>query len=84
MELIDKANILADAWLYRRDDSELLDFFVYNDIGPALAFSIANGLVLELSQEGEKYILASYTNLLEAYNVEDVEYESLDDILEAL
>lgn len=83
MKFIDKANILADAWLYRRDDEDLLDFFVYNDLGPALAFGVANGLVLDMSEEGQGYVEQSYKNLLTAYGVEDVEYETLQDILEA-
>jgi hypothetical protein len=83
MEFIDRANILADAWMYRRDDAELLDFFIFNDLGPALAFGVANGLILDMSEEGQEYVEQSYKNLLSSYGVEDIEYETLQDILEA-
>lgn len=73
MELVDKADILADAWLTQRDNPVLSEFFAYHDLGPALAYALSNGIVLDLSKQGEEYIENSFDAFSEYYSVEEGE-----------
>jgi hypothetical protein len=77
-----KVSILAELWMNYRDDEQLQDFVEYNDLGLPLAYFIMNELVLPTKQS-ELYIEESYNLLVASLGAEDVEYESLDELLSA-
>jgi hypothetical protein len=63
-----------------RDDEGLQDFIEYNDLGLPLAYFLYNELVLPTKQ-AEVYIDETFTLLVAALGVEDVGFESLDEML---
>ena len=65
-----------------RDDEQLKDFVEYNDLGLPLAYFIMNELVLPTKQS-ELYIDESYSLLVASLDADDIEYESLDELLAA-
>ena len=65
-----------------RDDEQLKDFVEYNDLGLPLAYFIMNELVLPTKQS-ELYIDESYSLLVASLEADDIEYESLDELLAA-
>lgn len=80
MELIDKANILADFYALRDDDS-WVEFFDHYYDGIFLSYLIASGDVLELNADGERKIADAYAALLDEWGVADAEYSSLTDLI---
>ena len=75
-----KAVILADLWLNYRDDSEFEDFVEYNDLGLPLSYMIANGIV-ERNEIADQFVSETFDLLLAGLEIEDEDFESLDDIL---
>jgi len=83
MELIDKANILADYWMDYRNDPDWQDFMTYNDIGLPLSDGLAGGFIIELSEAGEAIINESFSMLCKKLGIEDTTAdETLEDFLE--
>jgi hypothetical protein len=79
MELIDKANILADYWIDYRNDPEWQDFIAYNDLGLPLAQGISDGFIHELTAAGEALVEESFSLLCKKLGVDE---PSNDDTLE--
>lgn len=77
-----KVSILAELWMNYRDDKQLEDFIEYNDLGLPMAYFLMNELVLPTKQS-EIYINETYDLLLASLGVDDVDYESLDELLGA-
>jgi hypothetical protein len=63
-----------------REDEGLQDFIEYNDLGLPLAYFLYNELVLPTKQS-EIYIEETFSLLVAALDVEDVGFESLDEML---
>lgn len=76
-----KTEILSELWLDYRDDEGFKDFIEYNDLGLPLAYAIANGIV-ENTEMSERFIDETFRVLLAATGVEDLGYETLQDLLE--
>ena len=77
-----KVSILAELWMNYRDDEQLKDFIEYNDLGLPMSYFLMNELVLPTKQS-EVYIDETYGLLLASLGVNDVYYESLDELLGA-
>jgi hypothetical protein len=77
---LNKTSILAELWMNYRDDEGLQDFVEYNDLGLPLAYFLYNELVLPTKQS-ELYIEETFSLLVAALEVEDVGFESLDEML---
>jgi hypothetical protein len=77
---LNKTSILAELWMNYRDDEGLQDFVEYNDLGLPLAYFLYNELVLPTKQS-EIYIEETFSLLVAALEVEDVGFESLDEML---
>ena len=75
-----KITILAELWMNYRDDEDLKDFVEYNDLGLPLAYFLMNEIVLPTSQS-ELYINETYDLFIASLQVEDREWESLDELL---
>jgi len=76
-----KCSILAELWMNYREDDQMMDFMEYNDIGLPLAYLLMNEIVLP-TESSQLYIDETYDLLVAALNVEDIEYDSLDEMLE--
>jgi hypothetical protein len=77
-----KTTILAELWMNYRDDDQIKDFIDYNDLGLPLAYLITNEIVIPTNQ-ADIYINESYDLLVAALEVEDLEYESLDEMMDS-
>lgn len=77
---LNKTSILAELWMNYRDDEGLQDFIEYNDLGLPLAYFLYNELVLPTKQ-AEVYIDETFNLLVAALVVEDIGFESLDEML---
>jgi hypothetical protein len=77
---LNKTSILAELWMNYRDDEGLQDFVEYNDLGLPLAYFLYNELVLPTKQS-ELYIEETFSLLVAALEVEDIGFESLDEML---
>ena len=75
-----KISILAELWMNYRDDDQIKDFIDYNDLGLPMAYLLMNEIVLPTAQ-AEMYINETYDLFLAALDVEDIEYESLDEVM---
>lgn len=75
-----KITILAELWMNYRDDDQIKDFIEYNDLGLPMAYLLTNEIVLPTAQ-AEMYINETYDLFLAALDVEDIEYESLDEVM---
>jgi hypothetical protein len=75
-----KITILAELWMNYRDDEDLQDFVEYNDLGLPLAYFLTNEIVLPTPQS-ELYINETYDLFIASLQVEDKEWESLDELL---
>ena len=75
-----KITILAELWMNYRDDEDLQDFLDYNDLGLPLAYLLMNEIVLPTLQS-HIYIDETYNLFIASLQVEDREWESLDELL---
>ena len=78
-----KVSILAELWMNYRDDEQLKDFIEYNDLGLPMAYFLMNELVLPTKQS-EVYIDETYNLLVSSLGANDIQYESLDELLSAM
>lgn len=76
-----KCGILSELWLNYRNDSSFRDFFVYNDLALPLAFMVDEGIVDNINDMAKSYIDEAFDLLLQAAGLQDLSFESLDDIL---
>lgn len=76
-----KCEILADLWINHRNDETVQDFIEYNDLGLPLAYAAANGIV-EVGSRLEEYVNETFSQLLEAYDLEDEGFEELSEIID--
>lgn len=79
-EFITKAEILSDLWMNYRDDEAFTDFIEYNDLGLPLAYALTSSMVT-LKPVAEELINETFDLLIEALEVEDTGFESLDELL---
>jgi hypothetical protein len=78
-----KITILAELWMNYRDDEQLKDFIEYNDLGLPMAYFLMNELVLPTKQS-EVYVSETYELLISSLGAEDIEFESLDELLNSI
>lgn len=76
-----KCKILGEFWLSYKKDEEFQEFIEYNDLGLPLAYAISEGIV-EFSSMAEQYINETWKLLLEGLEVEDLGFDSIDELLE--
>jgi hypothetical protein len=75
-----KVAILADLFVNYANDSEFEDFIEYNDLGLPLAH-LANQGLCSITNEGEGYIEETWLLFLDAFGVEDLGFQTLDEFL---
>lgn len=80
MDFANKAGIVGQLWIEFRNDEDFSAFMEYNDLGCPLAYMIAEGIVKEVTPLGEEMINETYKMLLELLEVEESDFEVLDEI----
>jgi hypothetical protein len=78
-----KITILADLWLNYRNDTEFVDFIEYNDLGLPLAYAINEGIV-DTTDLATNFINETFDLLLAGIGVDDIGFESLDDVMSSV
>ena len=81
MELIDKANVLAQLWMLDRNN----EVCVWADLGMPYAYGIAQGDILDLSAEGEKMVNDAWLLFCKVYNLntdDDLSQLDIESILD--
>ena len=73
-------NILGELWIEYKNDTEFEDFIQYNDLGLPLAYAISAEIVTP-TDKAKLFVEETFTLLLAALNLEDDEYDSLDDLI---
>ena len=76
-----KCSILSDLWMNYRDDEGMQDFVEYNDMGLPLAYFIDSDIVTPKDQ-ARMFVEETFNLLLGALDIEDQEFESLNQMLE--
>lgn len=74
-------NILGKLYQDYRGERDFVDFIEFNDLGLPLAYFSNEGLA-EPSEDGKKYILETYDLFLTSLDVEDGQYQTLDEIFD--
>lgn len=77
---LNRCDILAELWLDYRGEEDFSDFIEYNDLGLPLAFAISQDII-KTSPRAEGYINEAFDLLLASLEVEDEEFDTLDDVL---
>jgi hypothetical protein len=75
-----QCEILADLWLNYKYSDRFEDFAQYNDLGLPLAYVISQSIV-ESTPLAEGFITETFDLFLSAVDVDDSNWDSLDDIL---
>ena len=77
-----KCEILGDLYSNYREDPEFRDFAEFNDLGLPLAY-LSHECLCELSTDGERYIEETWNLFVDSLGIDDVGFESLDEMLQA-
>lgn len=77
MELIDKANVISDLYTEFEDKmpTAMQDVFAFYSLGTYYSFGLAFGDITSLSAEGEGRIEETWSALLAAYDLDDIDYD---------
>lgn len=75
-----KCNILSEVWVDYRDEKDLEEFLTYNDLGLPLGFMVSEALVTP-SQKAKDMIAETFDLLLGTLEVEDIGFESFDELM---
>jgi hypothetical protein len=75
-----KCEILGELWLSYRSEEEFEDFIDYNDLGLPIAYAIANNIV-KSTDMAKSFIEETFDLLLAALDLEDDNWENLDQML---
>ena len=74
-----KISILGEFYISYRDNKELEDFVVFNDLGLPLAYLASEGLC-EVSEDGMKYIAETWDLFMAALQLEDTGFDDLGQV----
>lgn len=78
-----KVKILAEIWLYHRDNEELSDFIEYNDLGLPLAYALQEEIVIA-NDKTRGFIVETFGLLLDGHEQEDTGFTSTEELFKTL
>jgi hypothetical protein len=84
-DFVTQCVILGELYSDYKDAKDFKAFIEYNDLGLPLAWLTAEGLVLEVSDDGRRYILDTFEMFIESIRLthDDIlEGMTLDEVLE--
>jgi hypothetical protein len=79
-----KCAILAEIWSSYREDADFEDFVSFNDLGLPLAYLTHKGIVKATTSEAKEVIEESFVLLLAHFEIEDLGYQTLQELLDEL
>ena len=79
-----KCEIMAEIWSSYRDDADFEDFVAYNDLGLPLSYLVSKGIVKAATDEAKEIIEESFVLLLAHFELDDIGFGSLEELLEEL
>lgn len=79
-----KCSILADLWQDYRDNKEFSNFIDYNDLGLPLAYFLSEGLVIEITEEGQQFINETFDIFITALKINEEEISEGMSLIELL
>lgn len=85
MDFVTAVNILAQLYANYRSEKDFKTFIEFNDLGLPLAFLTAEGLILEVSDDGKRYIMDTFEMFIHSLKLDlddIIEGMNLDDVLE--
>lgn len=74
--------ILGSLYANYKDDDELEDFIAFNDLGLPLAYFASENLC-QVSDDGGRYITETWNLFLASLDLEDIGWDSLEQMLSA-
>ncbi len=77
--------ILGELYTNYRDSKDFRTFIEFNDLGLPLAFLTSQGLVVELSDDGRRYVIDTFDMFVSSLKVDPddiMEGMTLDELLE--
>jgi hypothetical protein len=83
-DLVTQCVILGELYSNYKDQKDFRAFIEYNDLGLPLAYLTAEGLIVEVSDDGIRYIADTFEMFLESIKLTEddiVEGMTLDDVL---
>ncbi len=76
-----RAEILGELWMNYKNSEGFEDFMKYNDLGLPLAWAV-NHEVVDMNDMVQSYVNETWDVFLEALDVEDTGFESLNALFE--
>jgi hypothetical protein len=77
--------ILGELYENYKEEKDFKAFIEYNDLGLPLAYLTAQGLVVEVSDDGRRYIADTFEMFIKSINLTEddiIEGMTLDEVLE--
>ena len=77
--------ILGELYENYKEEKDFKAFIEYNDLGLPLAYLTAQGLVVEVSDDGRRYIADTFEMFIKSINLAEddiIEGMTLDEVLE--
>jgi hypothetical protein len=84
-DFITQCVILGELYSNYKDAKDFKAFIEYNDLGLPLAYLTAEGLIVEVSDDGRRYIIDTFEMFLESIKLTEddiLEGMTLDEVLE--
>jgi len=84
-DFVTQCLILGDLYENYKEEKDFRAFIEYNDLGLPLAYLTAQGLIVEVSDDGRRYILDTFEMFIESIKLDHddiIEGMTLDEVLE--
>ena len=84
-DFVTQCVILGELYENYKDEKDFKAFIEYNDLGLPLAYLTAQGLVVEVSDDGRRYILDTFEMFIKSIKLTEddiLEGMTLDEVLE--
>jgi hypothetical protein len=84
-DFVTQCVILGELYENYKEEKDFKAFIEYNDLGLPLAYLTAQGLVVEVSDDGRRYVLDTFEMFIKSINLTEddiIEGMTLDEVLE--
>lgn len=78
-----RCDILGKLYAHYRNETNMQDFFEFNDLGLPLAYHTTEGLCMP-SEDGCRYINETWDMLMESLELSDIGFEDLEELFQAV
>jgi hypothetical protein len=84
-DFVTQCVILGELYENYKEEKDFKAFIEYNDLGLPLAYLTAQGLVVEVSDDGRRYVMDTFEMFIKSINLTEddiIEGMTLDEVLE--